>query len=151
MSGINYFRSPWYSTFVSQYFSPASFLRQPLLPFRGETRRWEGVATAKSRLEKAYPGWRGLCIESIRADLNRWLPLTFTGGPFPINLQGPPPLEEWLQPLPPPPPTPNRLIHVSDQGGCPISLPDGGKEKKEIHRKRISSLFVGIFWNCCFW
>lgn len=56
-----------------------------------------GNVTAVDSLSRV----EGLCIESIRADLNRWLPLTFTGGPFPINLQGPPPLEEWLQPLPP--------------------------------------------------
>lgn len=46
---------------------------------------------------------------------NPWLPLTFTRGPFPINLQGPPPLEAWLRP----PPPPNKLIHIADKGCSP--------------------------------
>lgn len=82
--------------FFREVFSPPlPGLRPPWLPVG------RGSGHANVTAVDSLSWVEGLCIESIRADLNRWLPLTFTGGPFPINLQGPPPLEEWLQPLPP--------------------------------------------------
>lgn len=91
--------------------------------------RWSGWRNGASNVKaRESLSWAdGFVYRVNQGCTNPWLPLTFTGGPFPINLQGPPPLEAWLRP---PPSPPNKLIHVSDKSGSPLSPPDWGTQKK---------------------
>lgn len=85
----------WYSTAVSQlnfrcllYACPRAFQWR----WRGWASRASGVV-AGERL-----AWMDVCVYRVNQSCaNPWLPLTFTGGPFAINVQGPLPLEAWLR------------------------------------------------------
>lgn len=75
---------------------------------------------------------------------NPWLPLTFTGGPFPINLQGPPPLEAWLRPLPTTTTTKQANPCVSQKR---LSYITTRLRKGKIDWKSIPSQLVCLFLN----
>lgn len=65
-------------------------------PFHWRRRVWGSDASNVTAGESL--SWvEGSVYRVNQSCTNPWLPLTFTGGPFPINLQGPPPLEAWLR------------------------------------------------------
>lgn len=115
-------------------------------PFRGNG-EVEGVVLAMSQQKKTYSRWRLLCIESIRAvqtlDCHWHLP----GARFQLIFKGLHLLKPDYNPHPSRPPPPNRLIHMSDKEGSPISLRDWGTGKKDIDWKRIISQSACILLN----
>lgn len=73
----------------------ASFV--PVLsPFQWRWRGW-GSGASNVTAGESLSWVEGSVYRVNQSCTNPWLPLTFTGGPFPINLQGPPPLEAWLR------------------------------------------------------
>lgn len=132
MSNLPLFVLPWYSVCVSQLFFflpllfPSSFL------FRG----WRGWGSGASNVRVSLSWVEGSVYRVNQGCTNPWLSLTFTGALFPINLQEPPPSWSLITTSPAPP---NRLIHMSDKRGPPISVLDWGTWKKEIDWKKIPS------------
>lgn len=80
---------------VTTPFFLASFV--PVLsPFQWRWRGW-GSGASNVTAGESLSWVEGSVYRVNQSCTNPWLPLTFTGGPFPINLQGPPPLEAWLR------------------------------------------------------
>lgn len=101
MSNGPFFFSPlqFHSPHTAPFFL-VSFV--PVLPslFKQRQARWGSGASNVTAGESL--SWIERSVYRVnQSSTDPWLPLTFTGGPFPINLQGPPPLEAWLR-FPPP-------------------------------------------------
>lgn len=77
-----------------------SFFPACPLPLSVEMERVRGSGVSNVTARESLSWVEGSVYRVNQSCTNPWLPLTFTGGPFPINLQGPPPLEAWLRPLP---------------------------------------------------
>lgn len=78
---------------------PCRFPACPV-PLSVEMERVRGSGVSNVTARESLSWVEGSVYRVNQSCTNPWLPLTFTGGPFPINLQGPPPLEAWLRPLP---------------------------------------------------